>query len=100
MTIGFRSGSTKQSSWIVAYDPDTLTQLGSVEFKVHAGHCLLNNLFVTPDFRERGLATQLIQATLEEVKLPYKQLRWGIRPDVDSIVVLKRAFDRKFREVP
>ena len=99
MRVGFRSGSAKNSSWIIAYDPDTLAQLGSVKFKVHAGHCLLNDLFVTPDFRERGLATQLIQATLYKVELPYKQLRWGIRSDVDSIVALKRAFDRKFREV-
>lgn len=100
MTIGFRSGSTKTISWVVAYDTGTLKQVGTIEFKTHDDRCLLNDVYVLPEFRGQGIATKLVHAMLDRTSLPYSAVRWGIRPDTPD-VQLKQAFDRKFsKELP
>jgi len=100
MDVGFRNGQgyydreQRRTDWITAYDKDTLEKVGTVLFRVHGNKCYVQDVFVFPNFRRQGFATRLVQAMISNTKLPYQQLRWGIKSD--DGVALKRALDRRF----
>ena len=90
LDLGFRSNVDS----LVVYDRGTLQRLGSVEFTLLNDECYLDNIETAPAVRRQGVATQLVQALLEQLDLPYEKIRWGIREA--SGITLKHSLDRKF----
>jgi GNAT superfamily N-acetyltransferase len=91
MELGFRRDGDGRSHWITAYNKSTLVKAGVITFTVRENKCYLNDIEVCPTLRRRGVATQLVQAALEDTKLLYREIRWGIR--TDDGVALKRSLD-------
>lgn len=94
MELSFHRSNDATSSWIVAYDKNTLAKVGVVTFHVREGTCYLDDVVVDQKFWRQGIATRLVLAAIAQEDLPYTGLRWGIRTNAG--VALKRSIDRHF----
>ena len=58
------------------------------------GEYKIENIYVAPSFRRRGIASELIEEVITDF-VPYNELKWGMQTEEGA--KLKEASDKKYK---